>query len=576
VWYNYEAVGDHRGIVHSLIQGGRGYRGKFRGINKSLKPVFGRQRRPDQRSKRVFSPVRKSSAQKIMQSQIQVHETVQEKVEEPACQKEGSAEHIIKNGPGSCSSFEEDQKEETEVKIENGSPEIGDKISECNEGTNDDKSVVVEEDAEKIRSKSKSAALKEKKEKKSPTAKMSSKGKHIPKSKKDTKSDVKEGDARNKEKEKLQNEKLESELKSHDSAPVPDLQPSIEPIDLICPLTETSEIDDNVVEISHQEQNKSHGSASLTGAEASSSQPLDTLTTRDSPRRSTRLATHLSSQKQRSPLKPESFSTIVLESDDSISVLEVSRKSQDKSFAETLRSLSGRPSLRPLPAYSRTSNMPSTVGSASIRSNVSSRSWTTAGNDSESDSQETRILRPKLGLWALFRTSNQNVSPQDYATDNDESTNRSLADDSGNDSEATVDPPEASLSLSFGKRKCQDAGLIEEAEQNRKRIRVEGEQKDIASTSTGLWSVMSSPMNLFASKIRGEKGKSSTPVQMLKASIIDEGTQDNLSVHQDDVSEIQYDDENPNNLGEKGIVGAVSSKMDEKQEVAPRRWCIIM
>ena len=52
-----------------------------------------------------------------MQSQIQVHETVQEPVEEPACQKEGSAEHIIKNGPESCSSFEENQKEEIEVKV---------------------------------------------------------------------------------------------------------------------------------------------------------------------------------------------------------------------------------------------------------------------------------------------------------------------------------------------------------------------------------------------------------------------------------------------------------------------------
>jgi hypothetical protein len=83
-------------------------------------------------------------------------------------------------------------------------------------------------------------------------------------------------------------------------------------------------------------------------------------------------------------------------------------------------------------------------------------------------------------------------------------------------------------------------------------------------------------MNLFASKIRGEKGKSSTPVQMLKASIKDEGTRDNLSVHQVDVSEIHYDDENPNNLSEKGIKGAVSSKMDEKQEMAPRRWCNIM
>jgi len=52
-----------------------------------------------------------------MQSQIQVHETVQETAEEPASQKEGSAEHIIKNGPESCTSFEEDQKEETEVKV---------------------------------------------------------------------------------------------------------------------------------------------------------------------------------------------------------------------------------------------------------------------------------------------------------------------------------------------------------------------------------------------------------------------------------------------------------------------------
>lgn len=554
--------------------GGREYRGKFRGINTSLKPVFGRQRRPDQHSKRVLSRVQKSSAQKIMQSQIQVHETVQETVEEPACQKEGCSEHVIENGPESCSSFEEEQKEEIMVKIENGSPEIGDKNSECNDGTNDNKSVVVEEDAEKIRSNSKSVAIKEKKVKNSPTAKISSKGKHIPKSKKETKSEVKEeGDARNKEKEKLQNEKLESELKSHESAPVPDLQPSIQPIDSICPLTETSEVSDSVVEISHQEQNKSHESASSAGAEASSSKPLDTFSTQDSPRRSTRLATHVSSQKQRSPVKPDSCSIIVLDSDDSISVLEVSRKSQEKSFAETLRSLSGRPSVRPLSAYRRTSNRASTVGSASIRSNVSSRSWTTTANDSESDSQESKILRPRSGLWGLFRTSSQNAPSQDYATDNDESTNRSLADDSGNDSEATTDSPEAPLSVSFGKRKCQDADLIEEAEQERKRIRGEQEQKNIANMSAGLLSIMSSPMNFF--KIRGEKGKSSTPIQMLKASNMDEGTRDNLSVHQDDVSEIQDDDENPNN-SEKGNVGAISSKMDEKQEEAPRRWCVIM
>jgi len=52
-----------------------------------------------------------------MQSQIQVHETVQATAEEPACQKEGCAEYFIKNGRESCSSFEEDQKEETEVKV---------------------------------------------------------------------------------------------------------------------------------------------------------------------------------------------------------------------------------------------------------------------------------------------------------------------------------------------------------------------------------------------------------------------------------------------------------------------------
>jgi len=52
-----------------------------------------------------------------MQSQLQVCENVQETAEEPACQKEGSTEHIIKNGPESCSSFEEDQKEELEVKV---------------------------------------------------------------------------------------------------------------------------------------------------------------------------------------------------------------------------------------------------------------------------------------------------------------------------------------------------------------------------------------------------------------------------------------------------------------------------
>jgi hypothetical protein len=196
-------------------------------------------------------------------------------------------------------------------------------------------------------------------------------------------------------------------------------------------------------------------------------------------------------------------------------------------------------------------------------------------NDSESDSQETKILRPRSGLWGLFRTSTGNPPSQDYATDNEESTNRSLADDSGNDSEIT-DLPEAPPSLSFGKRKSRDAGLTDTAEQGSKRIRSEVGQKNYANTSAGLLSIMSSPMNLFASKIRGEKGKSSTPLQMLKTSILDEETRDNVSVHEGDVSEIQYEEDNPNKLGKKESLRADSSKMGEEQQVAPRRWCSIM
>lgn len=75
-----------------------------------------RQRRPDQRSKQVLSPRRKP-AQQIMQSQVEVHESVQEKIEETACQKEGSVENIIKNGPENCSSHEEDPKEVIVVKV---------------------------------------------------------------------------------------------------------------------------------------------------------------------------------------------------------------------------------------------------------------------------------------------------------------------------------------------------------------------------------------------------------------------------------------------------------------------------
>lgn len=454
------------------------------------------------------------------------------------------------------------------LQIENGTLDAGDTNSDCNDTDcmSGDKAVVAEDDAEKIPPKSKSAAVKEKKLKKS----ASPKGKQSPKTKKEAKPDVKEeDDAANKEKEKLQNKKLESELRSHESAPIPDLQIT----QSISPVIEASETNDSVVEVPHQDQNKSHVSAPSASAEESSPKSLDTHSMKGSPRRSSRLATHLSLPKQRSSAKPDSSSIIVLESDDNISVLKVNQKFQDKSFAQTLRSLSGRPSLRPLPAYSRSFSRPSTVGSASVRSNFSSRSWATTGNDSESDSQDTKILQPR-GLWGLFHTSSQNTS-QDYTTDNEESTNRSLGDDSGNDSEATNDSPEAPSSLSFGKRKCQDAGFVEETEQEHKRIRCDG-RRNSTNKSAGLLSIVSSPMNLFASKIRGEKGKSSTPVHMPKAFVVDEATRDDTAIRHDDVSEIQYEDENPNYLSEKEILGAVSSKMDEGQEVAPRRWCSVM
>lgn len=459
------------------------------------------------------------------------------------------------------------------MQIENGNLDAGDTNSDCNDTDclSDNKAVVGEEDAETTPPKPKSAAAKEKKLKKSASPKISPKGKQGPKSKKETKSELRgEVEAANKEKEKLQSKKVESELKSQESAPMLDLQPTVQITQLISPLIEVPETNDSVVEVPRQDESTSHVGTPSASTEESSFKSLDTHSVKGSPRRSSRLATHLSLPKQRSPAKPDSSSVIVMDSeDDSISVLEVSQKFQDKSYAQTLRSLSGRPSLRPLPAYNRSFNRPSTVGSASVRSNFSSRSWTT-GNDSESDSQEAKVLQSGRGLWGLFRASSQNTSSQDYTTDNEESTNRSLADDSGNDSEATNDPLEATSSLGFGKRKCHDAGFAEEPEQDNKRIRGDG-QRNNANISAGLLSIVSSPMNLFASKIRGEKGKSSTPVQVLEATAVDE-----VATHQDDVSEIQYEDENPNYLSEKESLGAISSKVDDDEEGAPRRWCSIM
>jgi hypothetical protein len=98
------------------LQAAQGYRGRLRGLNKSLKSVFGRQRRSDQHSKQAVS-LHPSSAQKIMQSHVEVHESVQETAEDAASQKEGSAEPLIKNGPENCSSHEEGPKDEILVKV---------------------------------------------------------------------------------------------------------------------------------------------------------------------------------------------------------------------------------------------------------------------------------------------------------------------------------------------------------------------------------------------------------------------------------------------------------------------------
>jgi hypothetical protein len=52
-----------------------------------------------------------------MQSEAQVQESVQENIEETACQKERAAECITKNGLENCSSHEEDPKEVMAEKV---------------------------------------------------------------------------------------------------------------------------------------------------------------------------------------------------------------------------------------------------------------------------------------------------------------------------------------------------------------------------------------------------------------------------------------------------------------------------
>ncbi|KAJ4450726.1 hypothetical protein ANN_02156 [Periplaneta americana] len=516
------------------------------------------------------------------------------------------------------------------LQIENGTPEITDKNPDSYETSGVNDKMAIKDEPEKVQTKSKPS--KEKKTKKSPnSAKASSKGKS-PKSKKEQKDVEEEAGTENKEKEKeKQNKKLEVEARNRESAS-PERQSSAKTVNVTPPPPRATEPDanDSVGEVLNQDQSKSSSDdAPSTNEEEIPVKLVDTHSVKDSPRRSTRLTmlqslpkskipenpdsssvivldsdngisvmpqssakpenldsssvivldsdnsvsvTPQSSAKPKIPENPDSSSVIVLDSDDSISVMGTRRTSQDRSFAQSLRSLSGRPSLRSLPAYNRSFNRPCTTGSASVRSTISSKSGTTTGNDSESDSHDNKSLPSKSGLWGLFRTS-QNASFQDSATDNEESTNRSVADDSGNDSEATTEPAfEASSNISFGKRKSRDAGLLEEVEQEKKRPRAEGlDQRNNANTSSKLMSIMSSPMHLFASKIRSDKGKSSTPVQMLKSSVMDE----DMSMQQDNVSEIQYDDDNPNNFNEKASLADVSSKVDE-QEVAPRRWCSIM
>ncbi|XP_069678966.1 transcription initiation factor TFIID subunit 11-like isoform X2 [Periplaneta americana] len=611
----------------------RGYGGRLRGVNKPLKPILSRQRRPDLRSKRVLSPLRKKTTTNKMQSQPEGQELLQDKHEGTTCQAEGTnSERIIKNGPENCSSHE-DMKDEVvgkSLQIENGTPEITDKNPDSYETSGVNDKMAIKDEPEKVQTKSKPS--KEKKTKKSPnSAKASSKGKS-PKSKKEQKDVEEEAGTENKEKEKeKQNKKLEVEARNRESAS-PERQSSAKTVNVTPPPPRATEPDtnDSVGEVLNQDQSKSSSDdAPSTNEEEIPVKLVDTHSVKDSPRRSTRLTmlqslpkskipenpdsssvivldsdngisvmpqssakpenldsssvivldsdnsvsvTPQSSAKPKIPENPDSSSVIVLDSDDSISVMGTRRTSQDRSFAQSLRSLSGRPSLRSLPAYNRSFNRPCTTGSASVRSTISSKSGTTTGNDSESDSHDNKSLPSKSGLWGLFRTS-QNASFQDSATDNEESTNRSVADDSGNDSEATTEPAfEASSNISFGKRKSRDAGLLEEVEQEKKRPRAEGlDQRNNANTSSKLMSIMSSPMHLFASKIRSDKGKSSTPVQMLKSSVMDE----DMSMQQDNVSEIQYDDDNPNNFNEKASLADVSSKVDE-QEVAPRRWCSIM
>lgn len=565
------------------FRGGRGYRGRLGGVNKSLKPILNRQRRPDLRNKRVLSPRHRTSARRNMQAETEKHDTAHDETQE-------SSEQVIKNGPESFAVPSEDKKVEGKEKNEEDKGEISENNETCDSNgiTND-----AGDDPEKVESKSISPSSKEKKAKKgSPATKISSKGKHSPKSKKESKPEPEVEEApetKETEKEMSHPKKAELELRNCESSSS-ELQPSVKITRLNALQTDTSDtndsiieipiINDSVIEIPIENQNKSQETEPLTSIDENAAKiTVDVPRVKDSPRRSTRLSVRQTpppkqkiSEKIKSKMfeKVDTSSIIVLDSDDSIPALEASRTSQECSFAQSIRSVSGRPSLRPLPAYNRSFNRPSyTAGSTSVRSNVSSRSATTS-NDSESDTQETKLTQSRSTLWNKFHSST-NIASQDSATDIEESTNRSCADDSGNDSEATTEPFfEAASNVSFRKRKIEDAEIVE-PEQEIKKIRGDSEKN---YNSSGLLSIVSSPMSLFASKLRG--GKSSTPVQLLKRSDIDDeyAGEDN-SIHHD-VSEIEYEENILKHVNEKDDAAALSQEIEVEQEANPRRWCSIM
>ncbi|KAJ9591239.1 hypothetical protein L9F63_002245 [Diploptera punctata] len=516
---------------------GRGFRGRIGG-NKPLKPIHNRQRRPDLRNKRFVSPQHKSSVRRNMQAETEEQDNVQENIQQ-------TSEQLTKNGPESDAVSTEDENLEETEKVENRD-EVTNSVENCDSNgiTND-----VEDDV-KSETKSKSTSNKEKKTKKaSPTVKTPSKSKHSPKSKKESKPETdEEPEASENEKEKTDLKNVESESKKQESS---DFQPSVKIRRLTAP-TDSSDTNDSIVEIPIDKENKSQEVSPSTSTADEVPKTIDVHVIRDSPRRSTRLS------------KIDSSSIIILDSDDSISVLELSRKSQEKSFAQSIRSVSGRRSLRPLPSYNRSFNRsPYTPGSASVRTNVSNRSVTTS-NDSESDTQDAKLTQSRSSIWGIFRSSSTNPPSQDSVTDNEESTNRSCADDSGNDSEATTEPI-----FSSQKRKIEDAEIAE-PEHESKKIRSSSE-----NNSSGLLSIVSSPMTLFTSKLRGDK--SSTPLQVLKTSDTDDGDAEiDISMHHQEANEIEYEENISKTLNEKEDMENRPDNLQVEQEGNARRWCTIM